>query len=70
MSELLKFDRSSFRIVTFENKGQNLKYWLSKSVYERLCASWYLTCTSYNLPYSSEHKIDRTAFRIRKFSDD
>jgi hypothetical protein len=70
MSEMLKFDKTSFRIVTFENKGQNRDYWLKKSVYERLCASWYLTCSSYNLPYSSEHKIDRTAFRFRKFSDE
>lgn len=70
MAELLKFDRTSFRIVDFENKGQNVEYWLTKTVYERLCASWYLTCSSYNLPYSSEHKIDRTSFRIRKFSDE
>jgi len=67
MLDLLKFDRTAFRIVSFEEKGQNIEYWLNKTVYERLCASWYLTCASYNLPYSSDHKIDRTAFRIRKF---
>ncbi len=70
MAELLKFDRTSFRIVSFTDKDQNLAYWLTKSVYERLCASWFLTCASYNLPYSSEHKVDRTAFRIRKFTDE
>jgi len=69
MSDLLKFDRNAFRIVSFADKGQNIEYWLNKSVYERLCASWYLTCVSYNIPYSSEHKIDRTAFQIRKFAD-
>ncbi len=70
MAELLKFDRTSFRIVSFEDKGQNVKYWLTKSVYERLCASWYLTCASYNLPYTADHKVDRSVFRIRKFLDE
>lgn len=67
MDELLKFDRTTFRIVSFDEKGQNVQYWVNKSVYERLCASWYLTCCSYNIPYSADHKIDRTAFRIRNF---
>lgn len=70
MSDLLTFDRTAFRIVSFGDKGQNIEYWLNRSVYERLCASWYLTCASYNLPYSSEHKIDRSTFRIRKFKDE
>jgi hypothetical protein len=70
MADLLKFDRTSFRIVSFEDKGQNVKYWLTKSVYERLCASWYLTCASYNLPYTADHKVDRSVFRIRKFLDE
>ena len=70
MSGLLKFDRTAFRIVSFEDKGHNIEYWLEKSVYERLCTSWYLTCASYNLPYSADHKVDRTAFRIRKFEDE
>lgn len=70
MSDLLKFDRKAFRIVSFNDKGQNIEYWLNKSVYERLCASWYLTCASYNLPYASNHKIDRSVFRIRKFKNE
>lgn len=67
MDNILKFDRSSFRIVSFEDMGQNVEYWKDKSVYERLCASWYLTCCSYNLTYSADHKMDRKSFRIRKF---
>ena len=70
MSDLLKFDRTAFRIVSFGDKGQHIEYWLNKSVYERLCASWYLTCASYNLPYVANHKIDRSAFRIRKFQNE
>ncbi|MBK9255843.1 MAG: hypothetical protein IPM42_10175 [Saprospiraceae bacterium] len=70
MADLLKFDRTSFRIVSFADKGQNVEYWLNKSVYERLCASWYLTCASYNLPYSADYKVDRTVFRIRKFGSE
>lgn len=70
MEDILEFDRTAFRIVSFSDKGQNKDYWLNKSVYERLCASWFLTCASYNLPYSADHKIDRNAFRIRKFCDE
>ena len=66
MAELLKFDKTSFRIVSITEKGQNVEYWLNKSVYERLCASWFLTCASYTLPYSAEHKVDRSVFRMRK----
>jgi hypothetical protein len=70
MAKLLKFDRNAFRIVSFGDKGQNIECWLKKSVYERLCASWFLTCASYNLAYSSEHQLERSAFRIRKFNDE
>jgi hypothetical protein len=52
MDELLKFDRISFSTVSFDCKGQNQTFLLSKSVYKRLCASWHLTCAAYNLPYS------------------
>ena len=69
MAALLKFDKTSFRIVSFSDKGQNKNYWLSQSVYQRLCASWYRICASHNIPYSADHKIDRDAFRIRKLNN-
>ncbi|MBK6564152.1 MAG: hypothetical protein IPL63_10800 [Saprospiraceae bacterium] len=65
----VRMDRTFFRIVSREDKGFNREYWLKKTVYERLCAAWYLTCCAYNIPYSADHKLDRTAFRIKKNGD-
>lgn len=70
MSDLFKFDRTAFRKVKLDDKGHNIEYWLSKTVYERLAASWYLTCCAYNLPYNGDHKVDRTAFRMYKRCDE
>jgi uncharacterized protein (UPF0262 family) len=65
-----KFDKTAFKIVSFEEKGNNIDYWLSKTPMERLEASWYLICQAYNIPFSSDHKVDRTAFRIKRFGEE
>lgn len=65
----VKLDRSAFRILSWEEKGFERNYWLEKTPFERLCAGWYLTCCAYNLPYSSDHKLDRTQFSMRKNGD-
>lgn len=64
-----RLDRSAFSIKKIEEKGKNRVYWMSKTPIERLAASWYLTCCAYNLPYRSDIKLDRTAFRIRNFEE-
>jgi hypothetical protein len=54
------------RIVSFEEKGNNVDYWLSRPVMERLAASWMLTCAAYNIPCTNEYIMDRTYFNMRK----
>ena len=66
---VVRMNRTAFRIISREDKGYNRTYWLQKTVYERLCAAWYLTCCAYNIPYSADHTLDRTAFRIKKHGD-
>lgn len=70
MKKAMKLDRTAFRIVSFEDKGNHVDYWLTKSVKERLAASWFLTCQAYNLPYRSDHQLDRTSFRIKKVNEE
>jgi len=66
MPASFKLDRTAFKIVSFNEKGLNRDYWLSKSVFDRLSASWYLTCQAYNLDYYKHQPLDRTSFSIRK----
>jgi uncharacterized protein (UPF0262 family) len=63
---MLKFDRTSFRIQTFEEAAHQRTYWMSKSPAERLASAWFLICAAYNLDYRVSHKIDRTVFSMRK----
>lgn len=64
--EAYPLDRTSFKIQTFEAARQNRSYWMAKSPRERLEAAWYLICSAYNIEYSSGHRLDRTAFSMRK----
>jgi hypothetical protein len=65
-----KVDKTAFRIISFDEKGNNIDYWLTKTPMERLEASWYLTCQAYNLPFSANHRVDRTVFRMKKFDEE
>ncbi|MBK6374813.1 MAG: hypothetical protein IPF67_17245 [Saprospiraceae bacterium] len=62
----IKLDRTAMRIVSFEEKGNDIEYWLSRSVKERLSASWQLTCSAYGIPYSNKRIMDKTHFNMRK----
>gem|GEM_PF-325942 len=61
-----RLDRTAMRVVSFEEKGNNVDYWLSRPVIERLSASWKLTCAAYNIPCTNEYIMDRTYFNMRK----
>ena len=61
-----KLDRNAMRIVSFEEKGNNVEYWLSRPVSERLAASWKLTCAAYGIPCTNEKIMDKTHFNMRK----
>lgn len=44
-------------------------FWLEKSPFERLAASYYLTCCAYGLEYKADHKLDRTFYGSRKHAE-
>ena len=61
-----RLDRTSFRMQSFKEADNHRDYWLSKSPYERFCSAWYLICSSYNLPYRSDLRLDRSCFKMSK----
>lgn len=63
---MYKLDRTAFKMQSFEEASNNIKYWRGKSVSERFSAAWYLICAAYNLPNDVAIKLDRTAFKMRK----
>jgi len=66
----MSFNKTAFKIVSFSEKGHNRQYWLSRPVIERLAAAWKLTCVVYNMPYSIDHKMGRTVFKMYKRCDE
>ena len=61
-----RLDKTYFKAQSFKEADNNIEYWRTKSVSERLQASWFLTCHAYG--YSSEDPpgMDKTAFSMRK----
>ncbi len=64
-----RLDRTAFTIQTFAEAAHQRAYWLTCSPRERLAAAWYLICSAYNLDRSKPHRLDRTAFAMRKHKD-
>ena len=60
------FDRSAFKIKTFEEADNNREYWMRKTPMERLSAAWILTCAAYNIDPYENNKMDKTHFEMRK----
>ncbi|MCB0537933.1 MAG: hypothetical protein KDE33_10465 [Bacteroidetes bacterium] len=63
---MYKLDRNHFKMQSFEESSNQTEYWKNKTVEERFKAAWYLICSAYNLPYTTDIKLDRTAFKMRK----
>lgn len=67
--ESYRLDRQAFNIQSFEEASKQRDYWMQKTAMERLAAAWYLVCKAYQLDYHGQHRLDRTAFRVRKLSN-
>ncbi len=62
----MKLDRTAFKMGTHQESGNNIAYWKSKSITERLRSSFYLNSVAYNFDVNYAPKIDRNAFKMRK----
>ena len=63
---MYRLDKSYTKAQTFKEADNNLKYWKTKSVAERLSAAWYLTCLAYGLDPEKEHRLDPTVHSCRE----
>jgi hypothetical protein len=61
-----KFNKTAFRVLSFKEAESQREYWLTKSPLERLSSAWELIMSAYNLNPTKEHRLDRTAFCIKK----
>jgi len=61
-----KLDKTIFVKQSHKEANDNKKFWLAKSVNERLVAAYRLSLRAYNLDPDIEHKMDKTFFTIKK----
>lgn len=68
--DLLKFDRSAFKMQTHKQADNNLAYWLSLPISERLKAAIYLNSICYQISLDSDIRMDKTFFTKRNRNND
>lgn len=61
-----KLDRTAFSMGSSEINDPAVDYWRSKSLKERLRASFYLNSVAYNFDLSDPPKLDRKVFSMGK----
>jgi hypothetical protein len=62
----MRLDRTAFRMGNHQNSGDNIEYWESQNVTERLQAAFYLNSVAYNFDIKNAPKMDRAVFKMRK----
>lgn len=66
MSEF-RLDRNAFRAGKLADQEKiDASYWATKTIDERIQASWYMTCKAYGFDPHHPPKLDRTVFRAEK----
>ena len=68
MSEY-KFDRSAFRIMTFQESDAANKFDKDVSYADRLRQAYYLISKAYGFTLADQPKLDRNYFSIRKMNN-
>lgn len=68
MSEY-KFDRSAFRVMTFQGSDAANKFGEKVPHAERLRQAYYLISKAYGFTMSDQPRLDRNYFSIRKMNN-
>jgi hypothetical protein len=64
-----KFDRSAFRVMTFQEFDAANKFGKEVSFAERLRQAYYLISKAYGFTMSDQLRLDKNFFSIRKMND-
>ena len=61
-----RLDRTKFKMQTFKEADNQYVYWSSKTLVERLMASYYLISVAYDFDLNNPPRLDRSVFKMRK----
>jgi hypothetical protein len=61
-----RLDRTFGKAQTLKEADDNRKYWLQKSVTERLGAAWYLISCAYGFDIENPPRLDKNIFSMRR----
>ena len=64
-----KFDRTAFKIQTFDEADKANIFDANVTYQERLCQAYYLISKAYGFTMSDQPRLDRNHFSSRKLSD-
>lgn len=64
-----RLDRTKFKMQTFQQADNQVPYWKTRTVEERLSAALYLMSVAFQFDLENPPKLDRTVFSMRKRSN-
>lgn len=65
----MNMNKSTYHTFSFAEKDNRRKYWLSKTVPEKLSAAWYLICSAYDINNTADKRIDKKEYKIRNWDE-
>ena len=65
----MKMDKTKFSAYKKEEEPNDLEYWKTKTIRERLNAACYLISIAYGYDVNNPPKVDRTVFSMGKMNE-
>lgn len=65
----MKMDKSKFSAFNKKNEPNDLEFWKTKTIKERIDAACYLISVAYNFDVNNPPKVDRTIFSMGKLDE-
>lgn len=65
---MFRLDKKAFKAQSFQEADNTTKYWLSKTVDERLEAAFYLQSVAYGFDPKNPPRMQKHIFSMRKHS--
>lgn len=63
---MFRLDRTKGKGLSYEEAANQVAYWRSKTMDERLAAVMYLNSIAYNFDVNDPPRLNRSVFRTRK----
>ena len=67
--EEIRFDKTAYAEKTFEEADNNVAYWRTRPMWERLQAGYHMSLRAYGIdPEGPDPKLDLSVFEMKKSS--